>query len=512
MACDTLSSELPGKVFPRGSPEYIESTSSYFTAFGNKLSPVCIVQPSSSKDVSKLIKHFRASGTKFAVRGGGHTPWGGAANIQDGITVDMRNILGVSLSQDKKIVSIGTGEHWGSVYKVLESKKLATVGGRVSKVGVTGLVLGGGWSFFSAQTGFVCDNVISFEVVLASGQIVQASKETNSDLFTALKGGSTNFGIVTRFDLPTFPSGPMWGGITAHPATVVNDFVREFYDFITSSNPDEHAHVIASVGWSADFGMEMAITGLYHTNTQTADPPSSLIGFTSLEPNTFSTLRAGTLVDFTEEQSTFTVDGARQLFFTTSVMPHLDMMLKIVEISREGLKQLQHVEKLSWSLVFQSLTKQMLVHSAERGENSLGVSPDDGPMVNMLLNPTWKAAKDDDRVISVALEVIEKTEKLAAQLGKGAKYRFLNYGYKTQNVYGGLDEKGIQKMQKVSKKYDPEGFFQSNFVGEFKLPTSWLKFRQLINRLEQTEGVEASSKRTVHGASIPVVGRPPIKL
>ena len=67
-------------------------------------------------------------------------------------------------------------------------------------------------SYFSAATGFVCDNVVNFEVALASGDIVQVKAQNNCDLFIGLKEGSNNFGVDTRFDLPTFKKGPMWGG------------------------------------------------------------------------------------------------------------------------------------------------------------------------------------------------------------------------------------------------------------------------------------------------------------
>ena len=50
-----------------------------------------------------------------------------------------------------------------------------------------------------------CDNVKNFQVVLSSGDIVNANADENPDLFWGLKGGSANFGIVTRFDLVTFP-------------------------------------------------------------------------------------------------------------------------------------------------------------------------------------------------------------------------------------------------------------------------------------------------------------------
>jgi FAD/FMN-containing dehydrogenase len=47
--------------------------------------------------------------------------------------------------------------------------------------------------------GFLVDNFIEVEVVLLSSQVVIANAMENSDLFWGVRGGSGNFGIVTKF-------------------------------------------------------------------------------------------------------------------------------------------------------------------------------------------------------------------------------------------------------------------------------------------------------------------------
>lgn len=56
------------------------------------------------------------------------------------------------------------------------------------------------------------DNVESYQVVTAAGEIVEASKTENSDLWYAMKGGGGQFGIVTEFRMATYPIGLVWGG------------------------------------------------------------------------------------------------------------------------------------------------------------------------------------------------------------------------------------------------------------------------------------------------------------
>jgi FAD/FMN-containing dehydrogenase len=125
----------------------------------------------------------------------------------------LSNLTTLSLASDNKTVSIGPAFRWGDVYKYLQQYNLSVAGGRLSPVGVPGLLLGGGINFYGNQVGFSADTVTKYEVVTAKGDIIYATSTANSDLFWALKGGSSNFGIVTRFTMKTFPSKKVWAGI-----------------------------------------------------------------------------------------------------------------------------------------------------------------------------------------------------------------------------------------------------------------------------------------------------------
>jgi hypothetical protein len=50
------------------------------------------------------------------------------------------------------------------------------------------------------------------KAVLANGSISNISYQTHPELYFAFRGGGNQFGIVTRFDLATFPQGLVWGG------------------------------------------------------------------------------------------------------------------------------------------------------------------------------------------------------------------------------------------------------------------------------------------------------------
>ena len=105
--------------------------------------PSCRFAPQSTEDVSDAVAILSRSLCKFAVRGGGHMSWAGAANIQDGVTIDLALLKDITVSADSLTASVGSGSRWQDVYLKLDTLNFSVVGGRVYDVGVGGLLLGG---------------------------------------------------------------------------------------------------------------------------------------------------------------------------------------------------------------------------------------------------------------------------------------------------------------------------------------------------------------------------------
>lgn len=111
------------------------------------------------------VQTLVASGTTFALQGGGHMPIAGSANIDaSGVLLSSAGLDQLVLSEDQSTVSVGPGNHWVDVYDYLEPSGKTVVGGRMGVVGVPGFLLGGGISFFSYEYGWASANVASFEV------------------------------------------------------------------------------------------------------------------------------------------------------------------------------------------------------------------------------------------------------------------------------------------------------------------------------------------------------------
>jgi len=153
----------------------------------------------------------------------------------------------------------------------------------------------------------VCDNIENFEVVLSSGRILNANSRENSDLWIALKGGSNNFGIVTRFDIRTFPQGEFYGGVVVTPITTVSSQLIGFANLL--ANFDPNAAIIMSISWNQIRQGYSIFSNLEYTQP-TQDPPA-LQPFLQAQPQLLNTMRISTLTDFTVEASKYAKAGLR---------------------------------------------------------------------------------------------------------------------------------------------------------------------------------------------------------
>ncbi|KAF2992893.1 hypothetical protein E8E14_000003, partial [Neopestalotiopsis sp. 37M] len=311
--CLALSSALDGLVSYPGNTTYTSSLGSYFSLLETAVQPACILSPRTAQDVSTAVRILAA--TKFAVRSGGHASFAGAANIEDGVTIDLSGLANITLSlaagqgtyaDPQQIVSVGVGSTWGAVYAYLDPVQLSTVGARVAGVGIGGLALGGGISYFGPRFGWACDSVTNFEVVLANGTIINANEDENQDLLWALRGGQNNFGIVTRVDLQTFAQGDFWGGQVIRSIDTADNQIKALAAYTDPENYDEFASLITTFAYSGDGDLQVVVNDEKYTKP-VADPPvfDAWKNMTAL----VSTQRITNMSDLAAEQAAQDPDG-----------------------------------------------------------------------------------------------------------------------------------------------------------------------------------------------------------
>ncbi|RYO99950.1 hypothetical protein DL764_006659 [Monosporascus ibericus] len=469
---DVLTIVLKDSILLPGTEEYEKENGSYFSAFENEIKPSHIVKPTSVKQVQDLIvalrPHVLSGECRLAIRGHGHTPFAGSANVQNGVTIDMRGFKGVTLTEDKSVVQIGVGETWTTVYAELEKHGLTVAGGRVGRIGVAGFILGGGLSMFSTRMGFACDSVIEFEVVLASGEVAIANAGENAGLWNALKGGLNNFGILTSFKMKTFVSGNIWGGITYYMPDTFSQLLQNACDFVCNET-DEDTHIMCSAGYG--FGHQAVTCVMYHTRGE--ENPPSLQRFTALEPQIkqMGTMRTSTHLGFCEELSKFSSDGLRQYWASITIKPDISLMETFHQKWQETLDTIKDAAGFIFSFGFHPLTKALLENSEKAGGNAKAISPSDGPLFVILINPIWTLPEDDNRIFAAVDNLVGEFRALASEKGLLHRYIFPNYAYQKDDIIAGYGERSVSRLRETSKKYDPEGMFQKGVPGGFKLPT-----------------------------------------
>ncbi|KXH61193.1 hypothetical protein CSAL01_09611 [Colletotrichum salicis] len=180
--------------------------------------PVLIAYAEKPYEVAPLIQCAKTNGIKAVPRTGGHHFLGYSA-LQDALVIDITHIDYVNIAADKKTATVGAGIRFGALYTALGQQGLDWTGGICPTVGISGFLSAGGFNMQMRQNGLGVDNVESAKVVTSDGCVVTASREENSDLFFAIRGGGGgSYGIVIEWTLRTyeFPRSAMvylqWNG------------------------------------------------------------------------------------------------------------------------------------------------------------------------------------------------------------------------------------------------------------------------------------------------------------
>ena len=117
--------------------------------------------------------------------------------------------------------------------------------------------------------------------MLANGSICDVNYGTHPDLYFALRGGGNNFGVVTRFDVHTFPQGNMWGGTRTFYLDSSSVLVDALVDFTTNAPLDPYASVLMNYYYNQDSDVYAVSVGVAYGKTE-VNPPV-LQNFTKLQ-------------------------------------------------------------------------------------------------------------------------------------------------------------------------------------------------------------------------------------
>jgi FAD/FMN-containing dehydrogenase len=194
-----LARHLRGQLLRPGDAGYTVASVPYNKRYA-AIQPAGIALCADAADVGTALRWARHYDVPFTARSGGHSY--GGYSTSPGLVISLARMQSVRVDARSRTVTVGAGIRIRDLYAGLAGTTLAVPSGRCPTVGVSGLLLGGGFGFSSRHLGLTCDQLLETEVVTASGAVLRVSPRSHPDLFWACQGGGGgNFGINTRYTL-----------------------------------------------------------------------------------------------------------------------------------------------------------------------------------------------------------------------------------------------------------------------------------------------------------------------
>jgi len=92
--------------------------------------------------------------------------------------------------------------------------------------------------FASLTIGYLIDNLLAADMVLADGRFVTVNDEENKDVFWAIRGGGGNFGVVTSFLFRLHPIYTEYAGPMLWELNHTTELMKWYREFITQAPED----------------------------------------------------------------------------------------------------------------------------------------------------------------------------------------------------------------------------------------------------------------------------------
>ena len=200
MTRTTLQAAIQGSVLEPGDPGYDEARAVWNGMIDRR--PRYVVRCAETADVVAAVRYAADRGLEVGIRCGGHGIVGHAVP-DDGLMIDLRPMGAVTVDPLSRRARVQGGALLGALDRASQAHDLATTAGNVSHTGVGGLTLGGGMGWLARRHGLTCDNVVSFELVTAHGDVLHIDADSHPDLDWALRGGGGNFGDRHRVRVRT---------------------------------------------------------------------------------------------------------------------------------------------------------------------------------------------------------------------------------------------------------------------------------------------------------------------
>jgi FAD/FMN-containing dehydrogenase len=237
-----FASQINGQVITPQTPDYESARLVFNRAFDRR--PALIVRCAGAPDVARALDFAQSQNLPLAVRGGGHNR-AGFSVCDGGVVIDLSGMNRVEVDEGKRVARAQAGALVRDLDQATQRVGLATTSGGCPTVGIAGLTLGGGEGQLMPKYGAACDNLMSAQLVTVDGKQVEASQNSNPDLFWAIRGGGGNFGVTTALEYQLHPVTDVLAGTLMYPAGRIPELLQAFVKFVAVA-PDE-VHVVGMI-------------------------------------------------------------------------------------------------------------------------------------------------------------------------------------------------------------------------------------------------------------------------
>ncbi|KAI1362017.1 hypothetical protein F5Y08DRAFT_355681 [Xylaria arbuscula] len=411
------------------------------------LRPQCAIQPELAQDVAKAMAILTFLDTKFSVRSGGHNPNPGFAGVgKEGILIDMSNMTHISLNEGGSIASLSPGNRFGGVAKSLNSIGRAVHGGRNNQVGIGGYFLGGGLTYFNSLYGLAADNVVNYEVVLANSSIINANAHENQDLWWALKGSGTNFGIVTKYDVKVTANSPYWFEALNYAPDQIPTLLQAIVKYAVAAEEEPYADISFNLNPSQAF-----VAFIY------AEPvvrPNVFKMFYDIPPKSQAiNSTIGNMMDLNNAMSNITPERhLRWALIRTKLLD--DIYGAYAEFDSVA----QSIGAVT-GMTVQPFTSAAVRHGLWTGGNPVGLTETLQNHMEFFIQ--WGDSDNDEAAVAALQSITAKVETLAQQRGAYLKSKIMNDAGFYQNVLASYGPENLSRLRDVAVRYDPLQVFQN---------------------------------------------------
>ncbi|MFI6393663.1 FAD-binding oxidoreductase [Nonomuraea sp. NPDC050540] len=202
-----LKSAVKGTVlFPRD-PGFAAEHTGYNSVVRH--SPRAVVVPADAGDVRAAVRLAGVLGLPVAVQATGH---GISAAADGGILINTRRLSSVRINPARRTAKVAAGTRMRTLVEAAAAHGLATINGSSLDVGAVGYTLGGGLGPFGRKYGYAADHVRAIDLVTPDGRPLRLSPGRHADLFWAVRGGKSNFGVVTAMEIDLVKVATLYGG------------------------------------------------------------------------------------------------------------------------------------------------------------------------------------------------------------------------------------------------------------------------------------------------------------